>query len=60
VVDADLVIFVIAAVVVVAAQALIVAFTRPRPSGLFDTAWVLVPAAGVIVLVVLAWRVVVG
>lgn len=59
-VDADLVVFVIAAAVVVAAQALVVAFTRPRPAGPFETAWMLVPAIGVIVLVVLAWRVVAG
>lgn len=53
-------VFLIAAALIVAAQALIVAFTRPRPAGPLETVWMLVPAVGVIVLVVLAWRVVVG
>ncbi len=56
--DADLVVFVIAAVLVLIAQAAVL-FTA-RPKGPAETAWVLVPAIGVIVLVILAWRVVAG
>jgi hypothetical protein len=57
-VDADLVVFVVAVVMVLAAQAVVLATSRPK--GIAEAAWVLVPAIGVIVLVVLAWRVVAG
>lgn len=56
--DADLVVFVIALVLVLAAQAAVLATSRPK--GGLELAWVLVPAIGVVVLVVLAWRVVAG
>jgi hypothetical protein len=57
-VDVDRVVFVVAAVLVLAAQAVVVAGSRAK--GAADAAWTLVPAVGVIVLVVLAWRVVAG
>jgi hypothetical protein len=57
-VDVDLVVFVVAAVMVLVAQALVLAASRPK--GAAELAWVLVPAIGAIVLVVLAWRVVTG
>jgi heme/copper-type cytochrome/quinol oxidase subunit 2 len=57
-VDADLVVFVIALVLVLAAQAAVLATSRPK--GALEIAWVLVPAIGLLVLVVLAWRVVTG
>jgi hypothetical protein len=57
-VDVDLVVFVIAVVMVLAAQAVVLVTSRPK--GFAEVAWTLVPAIGVILLVVLAWRVVAG
>lgn len=56
--DADLVVFLIALVLVLAAQAVVLASSRPK--GALEIAWVLVPAIGLLVLVVAAWRVVTG
>jgi hypothetical protein len=55
-VDADTVVYLAAAALIVIAQLAIVVTLRPRPASPLEVAYVLAPAAGVVVLLVLAWR----
>jgi hypothetical protein len=55
-VDADTLVFVLAAVLIVVAEVLIVVFTRPRPRGLLEFLYLVLPAAGAAALLVAAWR----
>jgi hypothetical protein len=55
-VDADTLVFVLAAVLIVVAEVLIVVFTRPRPRRLLEVLYVVLPAIGAAALLVAAWR----
>jgi hypothetical protein len=59
-VDADTVVYLLAAGLIALAQILVVVTTRPRPASPLEVAYVAAPAAGVIALLVLAWRSVSG
>lgn len=54
--DADTVVYLVAAGLILVAQFAIAVTLRPRPASPLEVAYVLAPAAGVIALVVLAWR----
>jgi hypothetical protein len=55
-VDADTLVFLLAAVLIVAAEVLIVVFTRPRPRGALEVLYLVLPAAGAAALLVAAWH----
>ena len=58
--DLDDAVFVVAVLLIGAAQALVVLFTRPRPRSVGDGLALLVPATGMVALVFVAWRTVTG
>ena len=53
--DADTVVYVVAAALIAVAQAVILLTVRPRPSGLAEVLYLVAPAAGVVALLVAAW-----
>ena len=48
-------VYLLAAVVIGLAQSFVVAAVRPRPSGLLEVVYLMLPVVGVAVLLVLAW-----
>ena len=50
----DLIVLIVAAALIVVAEGLVIAHTRPRPHGVLEYLWLTLPAVGVVVLIVVA------
>jgi hypothetical protein len=55
-VDADTVVYLLAAGLILVAQVLIIVIARPRPAGVLEVFYMALPAVGVVLLLLAAWR----
>ncbi len=51
----DLIVLIVAAMLIVAAGAMVVVHTKPRPHGALEYLWIIAPAVGVVALLILAF-----